>query len=85
MKETEKIWAALDVLIELNIPFVSRTATATAGTTVFMSNVQIFSHASPFAVVPPEVTEKISSCGFGYSSSWIPQTDVLGHKVCLYL
>ncbi|KAL5522564.1 hypothetical protein ACEPAG_8581 [Sanghuangporus baumii] len=42
----------------------------------------ILSHASPFAVIPDEIKEKIKSCGFGYSSNWLPQVSILNHKVC---
>ncbi|KAL5480863.1 hypothetical protein ACEPAI_9803 [Sanghuangporus weigelae] len=42
----------------------------------------ILSHASPFAVIPDEIKEKIKSCGFGYSSNWLPQISILNHKAC---
>ncbi|KAI5120747.1 hypothetical protein M0805_007821 [Coniferiporia weirii] len=61
--EPEKVWTALDVLIELNIPF-------------------LFSHASPFAIMPDDVKSKIESSGIGYSSKWLPQTEILSHRAC---
>ncbi|KAL5523192.1 hypothetical protein ACEPAF_1459 [Sanghuangporus sanghuang] len=42
----------------------------------------ILSHASPFAVIPDGIKEKIKSCGFGYSSNWLPQIGILNHKAC---
>ncbi|KAI5120748.1 hypothetical protein M0805_007822 [Coniferiporia weirii] len=61
--EPEKVWAALDVLIELGIPF-------------------LFSYASSFASVPDNIKGRIESSGLGYSSKWLPQTDILSHKAC---
>ena len=80
--EPEKIWAALDVLMERKIPFVSLTMPTFSYYAEFVH--KIFAHASPFASVPDEVIDKIKSCGFGYESTWIPQTEVLHHKVNIY-
>ncbi|KAH9851061.1 UDP-Glycosyltransferase/glycogen phosphorylase [Lenzites betulinus] len=56
----EKVWAFLDVVMELNIPF-------------------ILSHASPMAVVPEEVKEKVKAYGRGVLSPWSPQQTILEH------
>ena len=39
------------------------------------------SHASPFAVIPEEVKEKVSTYGWGLLSSWSPQQTILSHPV----
>ena len=41
--------------------------------------VQILSHASPFAVIPDEVKEKVKVYGKGLLSSWSPQQLILDH------
>ncbi|KAH9858632.1 UDP-Glycosyltransferase/glycogen phosphorylase [Lenzites betulinus] len=56
----EAMWAALEVIMELNIPF-------------------ILSHASPFAVVPDDIREKVKSYGKGVISAWTPQQAILDH------
>ncbi|KAH9851322.1 UDP-Glycosyltransferase/glycogen phosphorylase [Lenzites betulinus] len=58
--KTEKIWAFLDVVMELGIPF-------------------IMSHASPQAVVPEEVKEKVKAYGKCVLSKWSPQQMILEH------
>ncbi|KAI0353321.1 UDP-Glycosyltransferase/glycogen phosphorylase [Trametes cingulata] len=60
VKTPEKIWAFLDVVMELNIPF-------------------ILSHASPMAVVPEEVKQKVKDYGKGVLSAWTPQQTILEH------
>ncbi|OBZ67170.1 UDP-glycosyltransferase 88A1 [Grifola frondosa] len=54
------IWAFLDVVMELKIPF-------------------ILSHASPLAVVPEEVSQKVREYGLGLLSPWTPQQTILNH------
>lgn len=44
---------------------------------------KIFCHASPFAVIPPELSNVIKSSGLGILSSWVPQQYVLNHPVRL--
>ncbi|KAI5120745.1 hypothetical protein M0805_007819 [Coniferiporia weirii] len=61
--EPEKVWAALNVLIELKVPF-------------------LFSLASPFAIMPDDIKNKIESSGIGYTSKWLPQTEILSHRAC---
>ncbi|CAL1707825.1 unnamed protein product [Somion occarium] len=39
----------------------------------------ILSHASPFAVVPDEVTAKVKAYGLGILSKWTPQQTILAH------
>ncbi|OCH85806.1 UDP-Glycosyltransferase/glycogen phosphorylase [Obba rivulosa] len=56
----EKIWAFLDIVMEMKIPF-------------------IMSHASPLAVIPQAVREKVEACGFGLLSPWSPQQTILAH------
>ncbi|KAI0356299.1 UDP-Glycosyltransferase/glycogen phosphorylase [Trametes cingulata] len=60
VKTPEKMWAVLDVIMELNIPF-------------------ILSHASPLAVVPDDVREKVKAYGKGIISAWTPQQLILDH------
>ncbi|KAI0827302.1 UDP-Glycosyltransferase/glycogen phosphorylase [Trametes gibbosa] len=60
VKTPENVWAFLDVVMELNIPF-------------------IMSHASPMAVVPEEVKEKVQAYGKGVLSPWSPQQTILEH------
>ncbi|KAI0674842.1 UDP-Glycosyltransferase/glycogen phosphorylase [Trametes maxima] len=60
MRTPEKIWAFLDVVMELDIPF-------------------ILSHASPVAVVPDEIKEKVKAYGKGLLSPWSPQQTILEH------
>ena len=43
---------------------------------------QLFSHASPVAVIPDEIKAKIKDSGLGYLASWLPQQMILRHKVC---
>ncbi|KAH9895041.1 UDP-Glycosyltransferase/glycogen phosphorylase [Cubamyces lactineus] len=56
----EKMWTLLDVLMEMNVPF-------------------ILSHASPMAVVPDQVREKVKAYGKGLLSPWTPQQMILNH------
>ena len=42
---------------------------------------QILSHASPFAVIPDEVREKVKAYGKGVLSAWTPQQLILDHPV----
>ncbi|KAH9925916.1 UDP-Glycosyltransferase/glycogen phosphorylase [Epithele typhae] len=60
VKISDKLWAFLDVVMELNIPF-------------------IMSAASPLAVVPDEVNEKVKTYGKGVISTWTPQQMILDH------
>ncbi|KAI0368559.1 UDP-Glycosyltransferase/glycogen phosphorylase [Pilatotrama ljubarskyi] len=60
LKTPEKIWAFIDVVMELNIPF-------------------ILSHASPMAVVPEDVKQKVKEYGKGLLSPWTPQQTILEH------
>jgi hypothetical protein len=39
----------------------------------------LWSHASPFAKVPEELSDKISASGHGFHTSWVPQRAVLKH------
>ncbi len=39
------------------------------------------SHASPFAVIPDDIKEKIEVYGLGLLSPWTPQQTVLSHPV----
>ena len=75
------MWAAIDVLVELEIPFVSSSPDRSfaMGDTHYGVR-QIFGHASPFANVPAEVLEKINTCGFGLASTWLPQTEIFKHE-----
>ncbi|RPD78353.1 UDP-Glycosyltransferase/glycogen phosphorylase [Lentinus tigrinus ALCF2SS1-7] len=59
-RSPEKLWAFLDVVMELNHPF-------------------ILSHASPLAVVPDEIREKVKAYGKGVLSAWTPQQLILDH------
>lgn len=38
------------------------------------------SHASPYAVLPEDVTQKVVDYGLGFLCSWSPQQMVLGHE-----
>ena len=72
-------WAFLDVVMELNIPFVS-------GNLLHIHcngsrSIQILSHASPLAVVPDEIREKVKAYGKGVLSAWTPQQLILDHPV----
>ncbi|KAI0823359.1 UDP-Glycosyltransferase/glycogen phosphorylase [Trametes gibbosa] len=58
--QPEKVWAALDVIMELNIPF-------------------ILSYASPIAVVPDNIWEKVQTYGRAIVSPWTPQQAILDH------
>ncbi|KAI0644654.1 UDP-Glycosyltransferase/glycogen phosphorylase [Trametes meyenii] len=60
MRTPEKVWAFLDVVMEMNIPF-------------------ILSHASPVAVVPDDIREKVRAYGKGLLSPWSPQQTILEH------
>ena len=42
---------------------------------------KIFSHASPFAVIPEAVKVKIEASGMGLLSPWSPQQYILSHPV----
>ncbi|KAI0743896.1 UDP-Glycosyltransferase/glycogen phosphorylase [Daedaleopsis nitida] len=61
-KSPEKLWAFLDVLMGLSLPF-------------------ILSHASPFALIPDEIKDKVQVYGNGLLSSWTPQQHILDHPV----
>ncbi|KAK7682538.1 hypothetical protein QCA50_014338 [Cerrena zonata] len=39
----------------------------------------IFSHASPFAVIPDEIQAKVKAYGKGFLSKWSPQQTILAH------
>ncbi|EKM61882.1 glycosyltransferase family 1 protein [Phanerochaete carnosa HHB-10118-sp] len=41
----------------------------------------ILSHASPWAKVPDEISEKIKASGLGFLTTWAPQQTVLEHPV----
>ncbi|KAI8969573.1 hypothetical protein BD414DRAFT_259276 [Trametes punicea] len=60
VKTPEKLWAFLDVVMELNIPFM-------------------LSCASPFAVIPDEMKEKVKAYGKGLLPQWSPQQMILEH------
>ncbi|THH09130.1 hypothetical protein EW145_g2230 [Phellinidium pouzarii] len=61
LRSPKKVWAVLDALMTLRIPFV-------------------FAHASPVAVIPKNILEKVAAFGLGYVSKWIPQHLILHHK-----
>ena len=44
---------------------------------------QILSHASPFAVIPDEIKEKVKAYGKGVLSAWTPQQLILDHPVSI--
>ena len=78
----EKLWAFLDVVMELGIPFVGDIFaywhTLRALTHLM---IQILSHASPLAEIPDEVKEKVKVYGKGIMSPWSPQQLILDHPV----
>jgi UDP:flavonoid glycosyltransferase YjiC (YdhE family) len=39
----------------------------------------LWSHASPFAVVPPELAQRIDANDKAHHSRWVPQLAVLAH------
>jgi len=41
----------------------------------------IFSHASPFAMIPEEIATKVREYGLGLLSKWSPQQNILAHPV----
>ncbi|KIJ46305.1 glycosyltransferase family 1 protein [Sphaerobolus stellatus SS14] len=41
----------------------------------------ILAHASPFAVVPETIRQRVKVFGFGILTTWAPQQMILGHKV----
>ncbi|OSX64471.1 glycosyltransferase family 1 protein [Postia placenta MAD-698-R-SB12] len=63
--EPEKVWAFLDVLVEMRIPFTT---------------MQIMSHAVRYAAVPNSVVQKINNYGHGLLTTWSPQQLVLSHS-----
>ena len=69
------------MLLELKFPFVNSVPV----TLVFFSCAdlcsQIFSHASPKAVVPPGYAEKIKQSEIGLLSTWSPQQLIFDHPV----
>ena len=80
MKTPEKLWAFLDVVMELDIPFVSCMCKCRC----FSNNhgeSQILSHACPLAVVPDDVKEKVKVYGKGVMSAWTPQQLISDHPV----
>ncbi|PAV19566.1 UDP-Glycosyltransferase glycogen phosphorylase [Pyrrhoderma noxium] len=42
----------------------------------------LFSHASPLAVIPEEVTAKVKVSGLGLMAPWLPQQMIFHHKAC---
>lgn len=84
LKTPEKVWAFLDVIMELKKPFVSgrpvsRVLSAKAHRCP--SSMQILSHASPLASIPDETREKVNTYGRGVLSPWTPQQLILDHPV----
>ena len=45
---------------------------------------QIFAHASPFAKISEQLTEKVKLSGIGKLTTWSPQQFILNHPVLLY-
>jgi hypothetical protein len=41
----------------------------------------IWGHASPFAVVPQDLQDKLAAAPNAFHASWVPQVDVLRHPV----
>ncbi|PAV19564.1 UDP-Glycosyltransferase glycogen phosphorylase [Pyrrhoderma noxium] len=42
----------------------------------------LFSHASPMAIIPEEVTAKVKASGLGLMATWLPQQMIFRHKAC---
>lgn len=42
----------------------------------------LFSHASPAAIIPEDIAEKVKMSGKGFMSRWLPQQMILRHKAC---
>jgi len=42
---------------------------------------KIMSHASPFAKVPEDLSEKVKSSGIGFFTPWSPQQYIITHPV----
>ena len=79
----QNMWAVLDVVMELNIPFVGALLYHRRPIELKRYWHQILSHASPFAAIPDDVKEKVKAYGKGFLASWTPQQLVLDHPVRL--
>ena len=77
----EKLWAFLDVVMELGIPFVSDIFAYHTLRALTHLVIQILSHASPLAEIPDEVKEKVKVYGKGIMSPWSGQRLILDHRV----
>ena len=73
----------MDVVIDMRIPFVCPVTMRYVFDlkTDLRSGYEIFATASPMAVVPEEIKEKVQASGLGIFSSWAPQQMILGHTV----
>ena len=65
--------------MELQIPFVSLSATSFLDCTSELLPSQIFSHASRLATIPEEIKMKVAAYDKGIMTSWSPQQLILGH------
>ena len=76
----EILQGLIDVLIELNIPFVSlqepRNQLATS-----ITSIQILSHASRGAIISHDIKKQVKAYGRGILSPWTPQQLILDHPV----
>jgi len=43
--------------------------------------IQILSHASPYAKISNDFSQKVEKSGIGYLSAWCPQQRILNHPV----
>jgi hypothetical protein len=78
-KRDEHVWILVDALLELGFPFVSVTYTLQHFR--ILTQVQIFSHASPRATISAGYAEKIRQSGIGLLAKWSPQQTILNHPV----